>query len=65
METMIKSAIEKAVLLYEPRVLGLIDIEINKASIQDGILIIELYYTIRMNNVQQELTYPIYFDSNR
>ena len=34
-------------------------------SIQDGILIIELYYTIRMNNVQQELTYPIYFDSNR
>ena len=64
METMIKSAIEKAVLLYEPRV-SLDRIEINKASIQDGILIIELYYTIRMNNVQQELTYPIYFDSNR
>ena len=62
METMIKSAIEKAVLLYEPRV-SLDRIEINKASIQDGILIIELYYT--MNNVQQELTYPIYFDSNR
>ena len=55
METMIKSAIEKAVLLYEPRV-SLDRIEI---------LIIELYYTIRMNNVQQELTYPIYFDSNR
>ncbi|MSL46953.1 baseplate assembly protein, partial [Escherichia coli] len=52
------------VLLYEPRV-SLDRIEINKASIQDGILIIELYYTIRMNNVQQELTYPIYFDSNR
>lgn len=64
METMIKSAVEKAVLLYEPRV-SLDRIEINKASIQDGILIIELYYTIRMNNVQQELTYPIYFDSNR
>lgn len=64
METMIKSAIEKAVLLYEPRV-SLDRIEINKTSIQDGILIIELYYTIRMNNVQQELTYPIYFDSNR
>ena len=40
-------------------------LDLNKASIQDGILIIELYYTIRMNNVQQELTYPIYFDSNR
>lgn len=64
METMIKSSIEKAVLLYEPRV-SLDRIEINKTKIQEGILIIELYYTIRMNSIQQELAYPLYLDSNR
>lgn len=63
-ETQIKNSIEKAVLLFEPRV-QLNRIEINKNSIKDGILIIELYYTIRMNDIEQQLIYPFYLDSNK
>lgn len=63
-ETEIKNAIEKAVLLFEPRV-SLDRVEINKTRLDEGLLIIELYYTIRISNSTQAYHFPFPLDSNR
>lgn len=58
--TMIRDAIKRAVLFFEPRI-DLEEIEIEEERAYEGILIIKLIYTIRMTNTRTNLVYPFYF----
>lgn len=58
--TLIKDAIQRAVLFYEPRI-DLEDVEINHEQAYDGVLYIKLVYTVRTTNSRSNLVYPFYF----
>ena len=55
----IKRKIEFAVLYYEPRII-LEDIEIEPGTENDGLLMIELIYTVRKTNKRSNMVYPYY-----
>ncbi|HEY6896882.1 MAG TPA: GPW/gp25 family protein [Rhodocyclaceae bacterium] len=56
----IRESIEKAVLHFEPRV-TLEKIEIDAEDAYDGLLRINLIYTVRTTNTRSNLVYPFYF----
>lgn len=65
--TKITDAIERAILFFEPRI-TLEDVVINTEndagqpnSIYDGVMQIELIYTIRETNTRSNMVYPFYF----
>lgn len=63
-ETLLANTLRKAILLHEPRI-RLNDIRFNRESEQEGILLIELDYTIRLSNSEANLVYPFYLDGTR
>lgn len=58
--TLIKDAIQRAVLFFEHRI-NLENIEIDDTRAEQGLLYIELDYTIRTTNSRSNLVYPFYF----
>lgn len=58
--TAIKDVIERAVLFYEPRI-TLDGIEVDAEEIYDGLIKIQLNYTIRATNSRSNMVYPFYF----
>ncbi len=60
LKTMIKEAIRKAIVFFEPR----IDIESIKIITDKqhlGFIAIQIEYTIRMTNTRSNMVYPFYF----
>jgi phage baseplate assembly protein W len=55
-----KDAIDQAILNFEPRV-TLNELEIETSDINDGVLKINLDYTIRGINVRTNIVFPFYF----
>lgn len=60
MLTVLKDMIQKSILFFEPRI-TLDAIEIDTDSVAEGILYINLFYTIRMTNTRSNMVYPYYF----
>jgi phage baseplate assembly protein W len=58
--TEIKDIIERAVLFFEPRII-LNRVELNDSEIYNGLLKIQLEYTIRSTNSRSNMVYPFYF----
>ena len=58
--TQIKDLIERAVLHYEPRI-TLDGIDINTDEALDGVLKIQLDYTVRQTNSRSNIVYPFYY----
>ncbi|HNW49650.1 MAG TPA: GPW/gp25 family protein [Prolixibacteraceae bacterium] len=58
--TLFKHIIEKAVLLFEPRI-TLNDVMFNFDKEKEGTLLIELVYTVRLTNSRSNMVYPFYF----
>lgn len=58
--TQIKDLIERAVLFYEPRI-TLDAIDINTEDALDGVLKIQLQYTVRQTNSRSNVVYPFYY----
>lgn len=58
--TMMREAIQRAVLFFEPRI-DLNDVEINAEEAYDGVLYLKLHYTVRTTNSRSNLVYPFYF----
>jgi len=58
--TLIKDAIQRAVLFFEPRI-NLESIEIDENQVAEGILLVQLNYTVRTTNSRSNLVYPFYF----
>ena len=58
--TEIRDVIERAVLFFEPRI-NLDSIDIDSDYIFDGLINIQLNYTIRMTNSRSNIVYPFYF----
>ena len=56
----IKTIIERAILMYEPRI-KLVDIEVEQVSPNDGIVYITIDYYIKQINSRQNMVYPMYF----
>lgn len=63
-ETLLSETIRKAILFFEPRIL-LNRIFFNRDRQAEGILHIELDYTIRMTNSASNLVYPFYLDGQK
>lgn len=63
-ETLLANSLKKAILFFEPRIL-LNAIRFNRQQEREGILLIELDYTIRMSNSQANLVYPFYLDGSK
>lgn len=63
-ETLLSETIRKAILFFEPRII-LNRIFFNREQEREGILHIELDYTIRMSNSASNLVYPFYLDGPR
>lgn len=61
--TQAREAIEKAVLYWEPRI-TLDNVKFDVSRERDGILMIELEYTIRMTNARGNLVYPYYYEEH-
>ncbi|MEE8573803.1 MAG: GPW/gp25 family protein [Thermodesulfobacteriota bacterium] len=59
--TEIKDEIERAILFFEPRI-TLDDVIINTDKAYEGILNIEMDYTIRRTNSRRNVVYPFYFN---
>lgn len=57
--TLFKHMIEKAVLLFEPRI-TLNDIQFNFNNENEGLLEIQLNYTVRLTNSRSNIVYPFY-----
>lgn len=58
-ETYIRGLIADAILYFEPRI-TLEDIQFDSADAVDGLLYIELTYTIRKTNTRTNMVYPFY-----
>ncbi|HZW23877.1 MAG TPA: GPW/gp25 family protein [Gallionella sp.] len=58
--TLIRDAIGRAVLYFEPRV-DLEEIEIDEEQAQEGVLLIKLNYRVRTTNSRANLVFPFYF----
>jgi phage baseplate assembly protein W len=59
--TEIRSLVEKAVLFFEVRI-TLDQVEIDTADLYEGVLKLQLNYTIRSTNVRDNLVYPLYLN---
>jgi len=57
----VKELIENAILYFEPRI-ELDSININTVEVHDGLILIELNYTIRSTNSRFNLVYPFYLN---
>jgi phage baseplate assembly protein W len=57
--TEIRSLIEKAVLFFELRI-TLNQVEIDTSELYDGLLRLQLDYTIRSTNARDNMVYPLY-----
>lgn len=57
--TQIKSMIEHSILYFEPRII-LNDIDIRPDKNTDGLLLIDVHYTIRKTNKRSNMVYPYY-----
>lgn len=57
--TLLKHMIEKAIILFEPRI-QLNDIKFNFENEREGTLLIEIDYTIRLTNTRSNMVYPFY-----
>ena len=57
--TYIKDLIEKAVMFFEPRV-TLHEVEINIEQALEGVVLINLVYTVTQTNVRTNMVYPFY-----
>lgn len=58
--TLLKDTIRRAVLFFEPRI-TLNEIEIDQEQAQEGVLYIQLNYTVRTTNSRSNMVYPFYF----
>jgi phage baseplate assembly protein W len=58
--TLLKDAIQRAVLFFEPRI-DLDHIDIDEGAAAEGILYIDLHYVVRTTNSRSNLVYPFYF----
>lgn len=58
--TAIRDSIQQAVLHFEPRI-TLEDIEIDDSDAYDGVLKLNLVYTVRTTNTRSNLVFPFYF----
>jgi len=58
--TEIKDVIERAILFYEPRI-TLEGIDVTTEDALDGILKIQLNYTVRRTNTRSNIVYPFYY----
>jgi len=58
--TLIKDAVQRAVLFFEPRI-NLESVQVDAAHEADGLLQITLEYTVRTTNNRSNLVYPFYF----
>jgi phage baseplate assembly protein W len=56
----LKSYVEQAVLQFEPRV-TLHDVTVDTGQIYDGVLHVQLEYTIRKINIRTNIVFPFYF----
>ncbi|MCR5568435.1 MAG: GPW/gp25 family protein [Paludibacteraceae bacterium] len=63
MRTQLKEVIEKAVLFYEPRI-SLDSVQFDMSSEFDGLLRIELKYTIKLTNERSNLVFPYYYEEH-
>lgn len=60
--TRMKDEIERAILLFEPRI-SLKKVNINTSREPDGILLIELDYLIRQTSTDANFVYPFYLQN--
>jgi len=58
----LKNSISSTILLHEPRV-KLDEISVSSSNEQEGLLIIELHYTVKSNNSRYNLVYPFYLEN--
>ena len=58
--TILKDMIKKAILFFEPRI-DLETIDVNTNQINEGLLMINIYYIIRTTNSRSNMVYPYYF----
>ncbi|MCG8697409.1 MAG: GPW/gp25 family protein [Bacteroidales bacterium] len=58
--TMLKDMVSKAILFFEPRI-NLNSVDINTEAVNEGILYINIYYTVRTTNQRSNMVYPYYF----
>lgn len=58
--TMMKDLITKAILFFEPRI-TLNSIDINTELVNQGTLLIQIFYMIRSTNTRSNMVYPYYF----
>ena len=57
----VKELIENSILYFEPRI-ELDSININTVEVHDGLILIELNYTLRSTNSRFNLVYPFYLN---
>lgn len=58
--TEIRDVIERAILFFESRI-QVDDIEVDIKDIYEGLITINLHYTIRSINTRSNMVYPFYF----
>lgn len=58
-QTRMKNEIEKAVLLFEPRI-TLNEVGFNLEEMETGVILIKLDYTVRRTNSRSNMVYPFY-----
>ncbi|TAJ12207.1 hypothetical protein DMA11_13735 [Marinilabiliaceae bacterium JC017] len=58
--TLIEHTIEKAILLFEPRI-TLNNVKFDFGEERDGKLLILIEYTVRLTNTRSNMVYPFYF----
>lgn len=58
--TLFQHIIEKAIILFEPRI-QVTQIHFNTDNEEEGILLITIDYTIRLTNTRSNMVYPFYF----
>ncbi len=58
--TLLRDAIQRAVLFFEPRI-DLESIEVDDGAVNEGKLYLTLHYKVRATNSRSNLVYPFYF----
>lgn len=58
--TILKDMITKSILFFETRI-SLNSVDINTDQINDGVLLVNIFYTIRTTNNRSNMVYPYYF----
>lgn len=59
--TIMKDIIETAILYHEPRI-ELKKVQINTQEVENGVVLIELDYIVRISNTRYNLVYPFYIE---